>query len=236
MVDELCGEIAAALDSPPASVILHGSLALGDYRPGLSDVDLLVVIEAPLGETEAEALTVLVSGLPYDADLRVVTSASAAAPTRAPAMELYVGQHFGDCLEVERCKDEPDLVAEFSMCRAFGRPLMGPGPRDVIGPVPDHWVIDYGGQLLAGWQELTGDADHAELMVLTACRIWRFAKERRYSAKADAGRWALDNDPSLRAIPPALRQREGVDAAIAPADIAALLTKVGTRLATLRRP
>jgi predicted nucleotidyltransferase len=29
-----------------AGVVLHGSLALGDYLPGRSDIDLLVVVDA----------------------------------------------------------------------------------------------------------------------------------------------------------------------------------------------
>jgi hypothetical protein len=38
-------------------------------------------------------------------------------------------------------------------------------------------VIKAGGRQLALWEGLTDYAAHAELMVLTACRIWRFAVE-----------------------------------------------------------
>jgi hypothetical protein len=38
---------AAALGETAAGVILHGSLTLGDYLPGRSDVDLLAVVDGP---------------------------------------------------------------------------------------------------------------------------------------------------------------------------------------------
>ena len=44
-------------------------------------------------------------------------------------------------------------------------------------------------------------------MVLTTCRIWRFAVENVHCSKTAAGRWALARDPSLTAIEEALRQR-----------------------------
>ena len=41
-------------------MILHGSLTLGDYVPGRSDVDLLVVVDAPLTDAQVAQLLALV--------------------------------------------------------------------------------------------------------------------------------------------------------------------------------
>jgi hypothetical protein len=38
---------AGALGETAAGVILHGSLTLGDYLPGRSDLDLLMVVDHP---------------------------------------------------------------------------------------------------------------------------------------------------------------------------------------------
>src|SRR6185436_8794431 len=57
---------------------------------------------------------------------------------------------------------------------------------DEIGEIherAEHW--------LAFWQTVTDDAESAQYMVLTACRMWLFAVEKRHASKADAGRWAL---------------------------------------------
>jgi predicted nucleotidyltransferase len=236
----LAGEIAAAcselLGERLVDVILHGSLVLGDYTPGSSDVDLLAVVDRPLNDDELAALEEVLLARPARAagiDLRVVTRAVAAAPTEAPAMELYVGLHHDHEPEVLRRIDgERDLVAELSMVRADGRSLIGPEPTAVVGVIPDEWVVAYGDEVLARWQQLTDDAEHAGLMILTACRIWTFAVEGVHCSKTVAARWALLQEPALPAVEAALRRRAGdKKAQIAPADIAALLARVRGELA-----
>jgi hypothetical protein len=237
---ELAGEIAAACSElfgdRLVAVILHGSLVLGDYTPGGSDVDLLAVVERPLTDDELAALeTVLLARQARAAgiDLRVVTRAVAAAPTESPAMELYVGLHHDQEPEVLRRVDgERDLVAELSMVRADGRSLVGPEPTAVVTAIPDEWVVAYGDEVLERWQQLTDDAEHAALMVLTACRIWRFAVEGVHCSKKEAARWALLQEPALPAVEAALGQRtDDATAQIVPADIAALLARVRGELA-----
>ena len=236
----LAAEIAAAcsevLGDRLVAVILHGSLVLGDYSPGRSDVDLLAVVERPLTDDELAALEQVLLARRAGAagiDLRVVTRAVAAAPTESPAMELYVGLHHGQEPEVLRRIDgERDLVAELSMVRADGRSLVGPEPTAVVGAIPDEWVVAYGDQVLERWQQLTDDAEHAGLMVLTACRIWTFAVEGVHCSKTVAARWALQREPALPAVEAALRRRAGdTKAQVEPADIAALLARVRGELA-----
>jgi predicted nucleotidyltransferase len=222
-----------------ASVIVHGSLALDDYTPGHSDIDLLVVVDRSLLDSEVASLTrALEAGqarAPGPVDLRVVTRAPAATPSEAPPMELYVRLRGSGPPEVEsRHPGEADVVVELSICREHGRALLGAEPRAVIGEVADDWVLTAGDAQLARWQSLTDDAPHAALMVLTACRIWRFSEERTHCSKAAAGSWALARDPSLTAVRNALRQRAGDPVRIAPPEIGRLLRIVRTRIAAKR--
>jgi predicted nucleotidyltransferase len=53
----LASTCAGALGETVAGVVLHGSLTLGDYLPGRSDVDLLVVVDEPLTDARLAALT-----------------------------------------------------------------------------------------------------------------------------------------------------------------------------------
>jgi hypothetical protein len=166
-----------------STVIVHGSLALGDYRSETSDVDLLVLSDAPVDEL-ADAVADTWKVEPSNFDLRVVRYAVAAAPSPAPRMALYVGAH-GSALEVEREIDEPDLVVEFSVCRQLGH-------THVIGSVPDEWVDAVGAATIQRWKAIGYDPPHQELMALTACRIWRFREERVHCSKAEAARWAAE--------------------------------------------
>jgi hypothetical protein len=138
---------AAALGDTVAAVILHGSLTIGDYLPGRSDVDLLAVVDGPLDDARLDALTGAVAGEPPPArvDLRVVTRKLAAAPTPAPPMEAYLELTPGSGVQVERRHPgERDLVVEFSVCRAHGRSLVGAPPAELIGEVPPAWVVAVG--------------------------------------------------------------------------------------------
>lgn len=236
LAQEIADSCAELVGDRLVAVILHGSLVLGDYSPASSDVDLLVIVERPLTDDELAALAELVlarRGKAAGIDLRVVTRAVAGEPTESPAIELYVGVHHDHEPELLRRIDgERDLVAELSMVRADGRSLVGPDPTAVVAAMPAEWVVAYGDEVLERWQQLTDDAQYAALMVLAACRVWRFAVEGVHCSKTEAARWALLQEPALPAVEAALRRRIGdTNVQIAPADIAALLARVRGELA-----
>jgi hypothetical protein len=230
-VDHLAGRIAAALQDRLHGVILHGSLATGDFLPGRSDIDLLAVVDtAPTDEQAAAVRQLAVTADLGDAaglDLHVVTADVAAAVHRAPAVELHVGR-YASGVEVSRhVAADPDLPVELAMARSVGRALRGPAPQQVIGEVPAAWVRDRGRHWLITWQGLTDDDEHAAHMVLTACRIWRFAVEGVHCGKARAATWAAGRDPSLVAIGSALhRYTTGRREPIQPSAIGRVLSRV----------
>jgi hypothetical protein len=222
-------------------VILHGSLALDDYLPGRSDIDLLVVVQHPLTDAQLAALTEALAGhrrpAPAPVDLRVVTRQVAASPTPAPPLEAYLRRTPSSGVRVQerRHPAERDLAVELSVCRAHGRSLLGAAPAELIGEVPDRWVLAAGDAQLAAWQAIGDDPPYAELTVLTACRVWRFAEEGCHASKAAAAEWALGRDPTLGVVGDALRRRHGDPAArIDPAQVARLLALVRARLAKAR--
>jgi predicted nucleotidyltransferase len=235
LAQEIADSCAELLGDRLVAAILHGSLVLGDYSPASSDVDLLAIVERPLTDDELAALAelVLARGRAAGIDLRVVTRAAAGEQTESPAMELYIGVHHDHEPELlRRIVGERDLVAELSMVRAVGRSLVGPDPTAVVAATPAEWVVAYGDEVLERWQQLTDDAEHAALMVLTGCRIWRFAVEGVHCSKTEAAHWALLQEPALPAVEAALRRRIGdANGQIAPADIAALLARVRVELA-----
>jgi hypothetical protein len=226
---------SAVLGESLLSVILHGSLTFDDYMPGQSDVDLLAIVEHPLTDSQVESLTGAVvaqrAQAPAPADLRFVTRTVAARPPEAPELDLYIRLESTAPPAVEvRCQ-EPDLLIELSISREHGRALLGAVPPRLIGTVPPALVLRVGDAQLARWQALTDDAPYAALMVLTACRVWRFSEERIHCSKSAAGSWALARDPSLRAVRDALRRRAGDPVPVEPAEIARLLEIVRARVA-----
>ena len=230
LADELAADFTRLLGDLVVAVILHGSLVLGDFVPGRSDIDVLVVVQRPLADGELEALrdAIVARRGRTGRHRRPRRHAGAASsPMKSRRWSSTSGIHGDEAPEILTRVAEPDLLAELSMVRADGRSLIGDEPSLVVGDVPAEWVIAYGDENLARWERLTDDAEHAELMVLTACRIWRFALEGVHCSKSAAGRWALARDPSLAAVEDALRLRAGEpDAVVEPSDIAALIERV----------
>ena len=228
------GSFADVVGAAARSVILHGSLSAGGFRAGRSDIDVLAVIAGGLADAQVTALERLVRqadlGNAAGLDLHVVTAEVAAAPTRAPALELHIGRYdrsSGECEVERRVAAFPDLPAELSMARADGRALRGAAPREVIAAVPAGWLVDRGRHWLRTWRSLTDDAGNAAFMALTACRIWRFAAENVHCSKGQAAEWALGRDPSLAAVRQAVRQYERDGASpVDERDLAVLLDTV----------
>jgi hypothetical protein len=217
--DGLASRCADALGDAMVSLILHGSLTLDDFAPHRSDIDLLMVVENPLSDKQLAVVRDAVDQARRDAparvDLRAVIRAAAASPTWPTPLEAGFVLRPGTELETEtRVVDEPDLLVELSVARTHGWSIVGRPPDSVIGPVPGEWLVALGDRQLADWESLTDDASHAELMVLTACRVWRFATDGLHSSKTAAGRWALAREPSLSAVDEALRQRTVDPAAV----------------------
>jgi hypothetical protein len=226
LAEEIVAACRRALP-PLAGAILHGSLASGDFIPGKSDVDVLAIVDERPSETELTELTSALHGLGRNAaaaaDLCVVTRVTAAAPSPDPPVEIYIRLDPADeRLEVETRRPRRDLVVEFSVCRAHGRSLAGKEARELIGDVPDEWVMDVGDEVLATWQRQDYDPAMAAFMVLTACRIWRFAEERLHCSKQQAGLWALRRDPSLAVVSATLS-----DLPVAESDVRALMSVAG---------
>jgi len=211
----IAGSVAGVLRDRVRSVILHGSLATGGFRPGRSDLDLLTVVEGGVPDQQIDDLVGVLreadAGGAAGLDFHVVTAGVAARPARTPPLELHVGRHDGPPTTIEAQRHlpaDPDLPAELSTARANGRALCGAAPREALAPVPAQWVVDRGRHWLMTWQSLTDDTEHAAFMVLTACRIWHFAVEDEHCSKIRAAEWALRRDPSLTAVRQAMRQYE----------------------------
>ena len=60
-----------------------------------------------------------------------------------------------------------------------------------------------------GDESFPWEPQYGDLMVFTACRVWRFAEESRHCSKSEAAEWALARDASLSAVEAAVRRRHG---------------------------
>jgi predicted nucleotidyltransferase len=233
--EQLAASCAEVLQSSLVSAILHGSLTQDDFRSGMSDLDLLLVVESALTQHQVDGLievvesAVLVSA--SGVDLLVVSSRDAAAASEEdPGRELLIGRRPSpdEELEIEGPDEHvSDNWPEFSEARANGRSLLGLEPGEVIGEVPAERVRANSLGHLRRWLGLTEDGPNAIFMVTTACRMWRFALSGDHVSKTAAARWALELDPSLAGVQLALLARTtSQPVTIAPPDVERVLLRV----------
>jgi hypothetical protein len=134
------GDIEAVLDRfraglvplvQPVALWAHGSLAMGDFQPGRSDLDLIAVVDEPLSETQTAELTRLHQELDRD---------EAAAMLHCSYMPRdQVSDH--DVRHFTWAHREvlarPVTVVTHRELQQAGRVLHGAAPAAILPPVSD---------------------------------------------------------------------------------------------------
>lgn len=187
VVEALAAGIREALGAGPQSLYLRGSLALGDFDPASSDIDLLAVTRAPVTGAEFAALSAVHSRVqaldnPYAAEVELAyvpleLLANFVPKTRVPALE----RGFGEALKWKALG--ANWLLEFWAVREHGVALYGPHPKALIGPVSPRALR----QAVPDWlewagttarREMLGHAGLARFAVETMCRALRWALGR----------------------------------------------------------
>lgn len=187
-------------------IYVHGSLAFGCFRWEVSDIDFLVVVNAPLEEQEKEALISELLALdayapPKGFEMSVVLE-SVCAPFRYPTpFELHFSNaHKARCREnlSEYCRTmngtDKDLAAHFTVIRQVGQVLYGKPIPEVFSEIPKTAYLD----------SILGDiADAAEditeqpvYYILNLCRVLGYLESGQVISKAQGGLWGMRNLPA----------------------------------------
>ncbi|MFF8979999.1 aminoglycoside adenylyltransferase domain-containing protein [Streptomyces cellulosae] len=226
-LEELVRRTSAVCGDRLASVLAVGSLALGDYRHGRSDVDVTVVVDPalpradliPLAETLAHpVLPCPAAGL----ELVVYTADFAARPSGEAGYLLDLNT--GPALP-ERAGYDPADASDFwyvidrSIAHQAGLPLYGAPARDVIA-APDRPTVL--AALSASVREhADGDGHLADNRVLNGCRATVHCRTGHWFPKRRAGEIVAASEPAFGPlIAEALRsfERPRAKAAVLPAD------------------
>ena len=182
---------------------LRGSLALGDFIPATSDIDVLVVTARPVGDVEFGALADLHARLaasphPYARRLEIAYVDRAAWRRFEPGLRHpSLGQ--GETLAWSEHRD--NWILERWTVRERGVTLLGPEPQTLIDPIAADElraaVRDW-----ADWADQPDDPDwllprraHMAYVVETMCRALAALACGRLLSKPRAVAWALATLP-----------------------------------------
>jgi len=195
------------------AVCLMGSAALGDYRPGRSDIDVAVVAGRPLPVVAREALVAALEHETLPCPARglelVAYDPTGLADPSGPA--YLINLNTGPRMERQVSFDPAEspqfwFTLDVAIGRTLGRGLLGPPPAELFPELPDALVRGAARDSLDWWSSHGG---HAFTAVLAACVAWRWAEIGTWSSKGAAARWAAERAPEPDVLLAALDRREG---------------------------
>jgi streptomycin 3"-adenylyltransferase len=183
-------------------VYLHGSAALGGLRPH-SDVDVLAVVREPTGHEQRRLLVeelLKVSGVGEGlrpVELTVVVQDGVRPWRYPPACEFLYGEWLREDFERGRTPvpgPNPDLAPVLTMVLLADAPLLGPGPAELLDPVP---AADLRRAIVAGVPELMEElATDTRNVLLTLARVWSTLGTGDIRSKDAAAAWAAARLPA----------------------------------------
>jgi len=202
-VETLTQGLREILANSLIGIYLHGSLAMGCFNPGRSDIDALIVIEEPMlvdAKRRCAELLLRTSSAPVPIEVSFLTKRDLHPWRYPPPFELHYSEMWRQQYEKDlvrgawrrwsdrECTDV-DLAAHITHLRDRGVPLHGPSIQDVFPEVPRH---DYLASILSDYRDALADILRNPVYgVLTMIRVYRYLAEGQLSSKDEAGAWGV---------------------------------------------
>ncbi|HET7386013.1 MAG TPA: aminoglycoside adenylyltransferase domain-containing protein [Nocardioidaceae bacterium] len=239
--DQVAEALIRALGEDVVGVYFVGSVALGGYVPGESDIDIAAVSSAALTDPQRQSVA------------SAVVEASAVCPARGLEFTLYRqeiarSRPAGAAFEVNAnggprmpTAVHMDATAEagfwYVLDRAIahrsGLVISGPAPWKVFADVPRGALLE------AMYESMAWHRDHEKATlysVLNACRAWRFAAVDVLGSKLEGAAWARARWLDTALIDAAVALRCGEDASLDESAVDGLLSSVAARLRKAAEP
>lgn len=205
--------LANALDTELIGAYFVGSVALGGYTSGVSDLDIAAVCESPLSEAQkrrsASAVLEASGGCPAHGLELVVYRADVVGSPDGSGFELNVnaGPRMPTLVQLT-ASDQPGFwfVIDRAVAHRSGATIIGLPASSVFAEVPRRTVLE------AMQASMTWHRDHEEASpnaVLNACRAWRYAEDDVLGSRVAGAAWARDRWPDTDVIDTALALRGG---------------------------
>lgn len=227
--------LQATLDDPLVGAYFVGSIALGGYVAGESDIDIIAVCERCVVNEEKPRIA------------SAILDAAMSCPTRGLEFTLYRrevvarepqsadfevnangGPRMDHAVHLAPEREPPFwYIFDRAIAHRCGVRLTGPLPGELFVDVPRRKLLQQMSESMRWHRE----HEKATLYsVLNACRAWRFAEEDILGSKIEGAAWARTRWPHPTAIDAAVELRHGRPAALDAEEVDDLLAYVETLL------
>jgi hypothetical protein len=227
--------LALTLGTELVGVYFVGSVALGGYVPGESDIDIAAVSKSALAGPQKLRVAsdmVEVSATCPTRGLEFTLYRSDIAGTRPAGADFEVNANGGPRMPTAVHLDataEPRFwyVLDRAIAHRSGLAISGPPAPIIFADAPRSTLLSAMSESMA-WHRAHEKA--TLYSVLNACRAWRFAHEDVLGSKLEGAAWARARWADTGLIDAAVALRLGEDAALEGSAVDALLSAVATRL------
>jgi len=201
-VQELLLDIQAILGEQFVGMYLLGSLALGDFHPQTSDLDLLVLTTDALADETVAALRDLherfdCSTSPWAAHVDAIYLPQVALRTPVPTADRFPTVEWPGQLALAPL--EPGWPIQRYTLRDYGMVVSGPDPCSLLDPVPSDELRQASTGIVAAWHaqarndlnwiEWLRERTNHQFVVLTLCRLLYTLHTGSVASKPAAARW-----------------------------------------------
>ncbi|KEQ26384.1 aminoglycoside adenylyltransferase domain-containing protein [Paenibacillus tyrfis] len=205
VLDTIANLFKEELNDNLAGIYLHGSLAMGCFKPDKSDIDLLVVakrsVTAETSRRIANKLLAIDDGLPNEGgiELSVILESILGEFVYPTPFEFHYSPLHRDKYRTDEnyiCGDQedPDLAAHLTVTYHRGIALYGKPLPEMMQPIDKRLYVK---SILHDVEDAPqGVLEAPEYYVLNLCRVLYYLKEGVVSSKREGGEWGLEALPS----------------------------------------
>jgi len=206
-VTTLQTELQRLLDQNLLGMYLHGSLALGGFQPGRSDIDVIVVTAQRIDlETKRRCIELLlrISMMPCPLDIRFLVQHDL-FPFRHPLLcDLHYSETHRESYQQElrsgtwkhwndSAQRDPDLTVHLTVLHRYGICLYGKPIAEVFPLVPER---DFRDAIIKDIQVAQSKPLYDPIsFILNACRACAFLQDGTLLSKDAGGVWGLAHLP-----------------------------------------
>ena len=232
---QVADALAGALGTELVGVYFVGSVALGGYVPGESDIDIAAVATAALTDAQKRSVASVVLEASTDCPARGVEFTlyrRDVAGSRPEAADFEVNANGGPRMPTAVHLDataEPGFwyVLDRAIAHRSGLVISGPPAAGIFADVPRSTLLEAMYESMA-WHRVHEKA--TLYSVLNACRAWRFAEQEVLGSKLEGAAWARDRWTDTGVIDAAVALRRGEHATLDEPAVDALLSSVASLL------
>lgn len=202
-LDNLLAEIKQITGDQFVGCYLHGSLAMGSFQPGNSDIDLLVVLNKALSTQQKQRLAALFlsqSKHPYPVEISFLLASKLKEEKHPFSYLFHYSEYWRERMEVDKEQvveksegHDADLAAHIAVLLDRGIVLEGPPADSVFPAIPK---ADYISSIQSDYEECLGVyLDKPVYALLNMLRFYWYLKEGCILSKVEAGERAYEDFP-----------------------------------------